>query len=152
MYRVFDITSRRYGRAVVLRHVGRNRQKLALWECRCDCGTIFTTTGQSLRTGDTRSCGCLYREKAADFHKHREPRQRVWFSHAAYMRAYREKNRETLLVKNRAWRESHREELRAAQRRYRERHLNKRREQDREYQRLRRAKQRAAREDERRGP
>ena len=104
-FRVFDITSRRYGRAVVLSHVGRNRHRLALWKCRCDCGTTFVTTGQSLRTGDTRSCGCLAREHAATMHLHRKPKGRHWPDHAAYMRAYRERNREALLIKNPAWRE-----------------------------------------------
>lgn len=31
----------------------------ALYECRCRCGRLHTTRGQSLVAGKTRSCGCL---------------------------------------------------------------------------------------------
>jgi hypothetical protein len=33
------------------------------WLCRCDCGKTVTAEGRSLRSGHTRSCGCL----AVDF-------------------------------------------------------------------------------------
>lgn len=29
------------------------------WNCRCDCGTIFTTTTKQIRKGIRKSCGCL---------------------------------------------------------------------------------------------
>lgn len=32
------------------------------WECLCECGNIFTSTSKKLRSGDTRSCGCLLKE------------------------------------------------------------------------------------------
>ena len=52
----------RYGRLVVQsieRHPG---QKLRA-ACLCDCGTVTSTRVQNLRSGQTRSCGCLYRER-----------------------------------------------------------------------------------------
>ena len=64
-WKVFDITGRRYGRAVAVKHVGKNRVNLALWKCRCDCGTVFVAVGQDLRSGHTKSCGCLRRENTA---------------------------------------------------------------------------------------
>lgn len=30
----------------------------AMWLCRCDCGRTVTVTGESLKNGDTTSCGC----------------------------------------------------------------------------------------------
>lgn len=36
------------------------------FECRCACGTVFVTTGNNLRIGKTRSCGCLNSEVAAE--------------------------------------------------------------------------------------
>jgi hypothetical protein len=59
---VKDITGQRFGRLVVIRRVGLDRQGLALWECRCDCGAIPQVLGSNLRKGDTKSCGCLQRE------------------------------------------------------------------------------------------
>ena len=32
------------------------------WTCRCSCGTIRNVAGYSLKSGDSRSCGCLNRE------------------------------------------------------------------------------------------
>lgn len=33
------------------------------WSCRCDCGSIAVVRRKSLVNGDTKSCGCLFREK-----------------------------------------------------------------------------------------
>lgn len=56
----------RYGRLVVvrelLRDAGLPRRPV---ECRCDCGKITVTSLYSLRSGNTRSCGCLHSEAAA---------------------------------------------------------------------------------------
>lgn len=60
-----DETGKRYGRLTVLRwddtHPGSSASK---WTCLCDCGTVTYAAGTSLRTGNTRSCGCLRRETA----------------------------------------------------------------------------------------
>lgn len=58
-----DLTGQRFGRLLALRENGRIRNSVA-WECRCDCGTVKTVDGSSLRhrTAPVRSCGCLLRE------------------------------------------------------------------------------------------
>jgi hypothetical protein len=33
-----------------------------MWECACDCGNIKTVAGPKLKSGNTKSCGCLNRE------------------------------------------------------------------------------------------
>jgi len=33
------------------------------WHCLCDCGTKVITLGKSLKEGNTKSCGCLKKEK-----------------------------------------------------------------------------------------
>lgn len=53
---------RRFGRLVVLSYAGRNKYDSILWKCRCDCGAIVRTLGQSLRSGRTTSCGCVTKE------------------------------------------------------------------------------------------
>lgn len=75
--RAEDLTGRSFGRLTVLRRTedyifarrdkaGRIRQivKRTRWLCLCDpalggCGRETVTTGQALRTGHCRSCGCL---------------------------------------------------------------------------------------------
>lgn len=61
--KIIDITGLRYGRLVVLelygRHVSPNGTKKTTWLCKCDCGKEIVVTSNDLRSGHTRSCGCL---------------------------------------------------------------------------------------------
>lgn len=61
MAKFIDLTGNKFERwSVVSRSVdGR-------WLCKCDCGTDRLVSGGSLRTGKTKSCGCLLRERAAE--------------------------------------------------------------------------------------
>lgn len=43
-------------------YVGSTGVREPQWECLCDCGNIFTATSNALRSGQTRSCGCLLKE------------------------------------------------------------------------------------------
>lgn len=47
-----------FGRLRVLERAGSIRGK-ATWLCACECGNTHVTTGDALRTGGARSCGCL---------------------------------------------------------------------------------------------
>lgn len=58
-----DLTSKTFGRLTVLCKNGRNRQNRVLWKCLCLCGGISKVTTASLRSGNTKSCGCLQRER-----------------------------------------------------------------------------------------
>lgn len=72
--KLIDLTGKRFGRLTVLRQAPSrtiitlhpNGEKTycvkTYWLCRCDCGTEKEIESQSLRIGNTRSCGCLRRE------------------------------------------------------------------------------------------
>ncbi len=65
-----DISGRRFGRLIAVRPDGRKRYGKAwhvTWLCRCDCGSTKTLTCSRLTTGNTKSCGCLNRERQAVF-------------------------------------------------------------------------------------
>lgn len=51
----------RFGRLFVLGRQARE-SKVAYWRCRCDCGKTAVVRGSSLRSGHTKSCGCLHNE------------------------------------------------------------------------------------------
>lgn len=51
------MVGRRFGLLVVLEEDGRVGTNLA-YRCQCDCGNIKTIQGNSLRSGNTGSCGC----------------------------------------------------------------------------------------------
>ena len=56
-----------YGRLTVIRRSDRKHPKKTFWVCECACtpGRTIETCSSSLRTGHTRSCGCILQEKYA---------------------------------------------------------------------------------------
>lgn len=66
---MLDLTGKRYGRLTVIKEVERIRYHSGIpdrmWECVCDCGNIFRCNSERLRSGNTKSCGCLRKEIAS---------------------------------------------------------------------------------------
>lgn len=60
-----DLTGEKYGKLQVLHRIGTKNDS-PLWECVCDCGNLKEATARSLRTGNTRSCGCIHSAQLAD--------------------------------------------------------------------------------------
>jgi hypothetical protein len=65
-----DLTGQRFNRWTVLRFWGHTPTKKAMWECRCDCGSLGQVEGSNLKGGASKSCGCLTAElnKARSIH------------------------------------------------------------------------------------
>lgn len=59
---VVDITGQKFGRLTVLSRAGSTPGGIALWNCKCDCGTEKVISGAHLRNGTTVSCGCYNKE------------------------------------------------------------------------------------------
>lgn len=57
-----DLTGERFGRLTVIERKG-SVKKRALWLCQCDCGNTTLVTTNSLKTGNTQSCGCYRLER-----------------------------------------------------------------------------------------
>jgi hypothetical protein len=53
-----DLTGQRFGRLVALKEIGR-ANGFVLWLCRCDCGSKTKVLSGNLRSGHSRSCGCM---------------------------------------------------------------------------------------------
>lgn len=60
-------TGNRYGRLTVICLDRIEEKGGAFWLCACDCGCMTVVRGNKLRTGRTKSCGCLKRETSANF-------------------------------------------------------------------------------------
>lgn len=54
-----DLKGQRFGMLTVMKRVGTNKHRKALWKCKCDCGKNTTVASVDLVTGNTKSCGCL---------------------------------------------------------------------------------------------
>lgn len=50
------------------------------WICDCECGNTIKTTSGNLRSGHTKSCGCLKREKATSHGHSQAPEYWAWAS------------------------------------------------------------------------
>lgn len=53
-----DLTGQRFGRLTVIRY-DHSEHDGTHWLCKCDCGNEKVAAGYSLRSGNTKSCGCL---------------------------------------------------------------------------------------------
>ena len=66
-----DLTGQKFGRLEVIgiaetRHYSHGNQYY--WRCRCKCGNICTVSGEHLKSGHTKSCGCLNTETRSRTH------------------------------------------------------------------------------------
>lgn len=55
-----DMIGIKFNRLTPVEVIGRKRVHL-LYKCLCDCGNYIDVLGNSLRTGNTKSCGCIRR-------------------------------------------------------------------------------------------
>lgn len=62
--KALDITGERFGRLVAVECVGKGNEGY-LWRCKCDCGNETISPVKYLRSGNTKSCGCLRDDKIA---------------------------------------------------------------------------------------
>ena len=60
-----DLTGQKFGRLTVLYKTDkRSSCGKIIWRCRCSCsGKEIDVIGNSLTTGNTKSCGCLHTEQ-----------------------------------------------------------------------------------------
>jgi hypothetical protein len=57
-----DLSGQRFGKLVAQRYV-KTINGHSYWECLCDCGNIVDVQTMRLRSGHTKSCGCLKHER-----------------------------------------------------------------------------------------
>ena len=58
--RCIDIINQKFNRLTAIKYAGKGK-----WLCRCDCGNEVTVSTAHLRSGHTKSCGCLQRERTS---------------------------------------------------------------------------------------
>jgi hypothetical protein len=58
-----DYIGKKYNRWTVLKYEGTNHLNKSQFLCRCDCGTEKIIVLGNLKTGQSKSCGCLNDEK-----------------------------------------------------------------------------------------
>lgn len=63
MRKCIEMEGLRFGRLTVIGRAENVSSRQAYWNCICDCGNMTVVNGCSLRSGQTKSCGCLWKEK-----------------------------------------------------------------------------------------
>lgn len=100
-----DLSDARFGRLVAISHRIKPgpTQSYTMWLCACDCGAQKEIRASSLKTGDTKSCGCVASERIAtvnakhggttwpEYHVHRSMLQRCFNPNAGNYRLYGER-------------------------------------------------------------
>lgn len=77
-----DMTGEKHNRLLVLSYCGNDKGKRAQWLCRCDCGKEVIVDGYRIRSGKTKSCGCLFSELAKErMRTHGMSSSRIYFIH-----------------------------------------------------------------------
>lgn len=67
-----DLKGQRFGRLVATEEDGHIGNRIA-WECLCDCGNTTRVDGGHLKSGGTRSCGCIVEEMVGKNHPNYNP-------------------------------------------------------------------------------
>ena len=65
MGKLIDLTGQKFGRLTVLGRAPKPEgatSTSAFWHCICECGTKKIISGNVLRQGKAKSCGCLNNE------------------------------------------------------------------------------------------
>ena len=60
-----DLTGEKFNRLTVLGRAGSHGGR-ACWNCLCDCGQSVIVETADLKSGNTKSCGCMKREQIAE--------------------------------------------------------------------------------------
>lgn len=77
MAKLKDLIGQRFSRLLVVEHAHSINYRHS-WSCRCDCGKTVVALGSNLRTGKTRSCGCLMKGCNSTHGLSRLPEYAVW--------------------------------------------------------------------------
>ena len=80
--RFINLVGMRFGMLEVLHreddYVKPSGRKILMWKCRCDCGNMVTVSGECLRHGNTKSCGCQRRNKFRTHGKSNTRLYEIW--------------------------------------------------------------------------
>lgn len=65
-WNAINLIGSRFGRLTVIEKAEKAACGATRWKCRCDCGNEVIVQYSNLKSGKTKSCGCLNRENRAE--------------------------------------------------------------------------------------
>lgn len=77
-----DMVGKRFGALTVTSFKGKTRNSagisLKIWNCQCDCGGTTELSTRHLTSGNTKSCGCRFLNKARTHGMHETRQYKCW--------------------------------------------------------------------------
>lgn len=61
-----DLSGQKFNYLKVIEHAGRNHIGKHMYLCKCDCGKTVIVRGEDIKSGNTKSCGCMRRQMTID--------------------------------------------------------------------------------------
>ena len=85
-----DLTNRKFGRLIVTGRAKSGSRGRLGWLCSCSCGGETVAQGYHLKTGHTKSCGCLKKEVGRTHGLSKHPFYEIWkaMMHRCYYHSY----------------------------------------------------------------
>lgn len=62
MGKELNLIKQKFGRLIVIKNAGYDKWRSLYWLCECNCGNIIKVRQSSLKSGHTKSCGCLQKD------------------------------------------------------------------------------------------
>jgi len=78
-----DLSGKRFTRLIahtLIKEADKHGRLWAKWMCECDCGNKVKVLARSLKCGNTKSCGCLNKEKKTKHGQCHTPEYAAWRS------------------------------------------------------------------------
>ena len=57
-----EMKGKKFGRLTVIDYAGVKGRRRSMWLCQCECGKIIEVDGTHLRSGHSKSCGCISKQ------------------------------------------------------------------------------------------
>ena len=61
MGKTIDIIGKKFGKLTTLKLIRRDKNYIATWLCKCDCGNTKEVSRSNLISNSIKSCGCLFK-------------------------------------------------------------------------------------------
>lgn len=90
-----DLVGKKFNRLTVIARNGTRKNGNATWLCECDCGKRIVAVGSALKSGKTKSCGCLRSELQRENNlTHGKSKSRLYSVYAGMKRRCLDSNNE----------------------------------------------------------
>ena len=72
-----DLTGTTFNYLTVIEYVGQKNRR-TMWKCKCECGNIIEVDAASLKSGNTKACGCHQKDGWLNNKTHGMSRTRIY--------------------------------------------------------------------------